>query len=278
VGTPRHILLLVDRDWDHPDGDPTRAGLQEQVRHWIARGHRVTVICSAFPGGRKVEQPHDRLTIHRVGGPRTVWARAALACARGVGRDADVVLEVVDGVAFATPLWWWLKAPRVTLVPQLHQERRIAELGARGALLAFATERGPLRFLYRHHPFLTVSKAAADDLVALGIPREQIHVHYPGVEARAFPPATRTGHPSLVHVGPLESHKKLDTLLDVLEAVPSAHLDLAGDGPHRHALETEIAGRGLGDRVTVHGHVGDERKAELYGRSWLNLPAPTAEA
>jgi len=42
---------------------------------------------------------------------------------------ADVVLEVVNGIAFFTPLWWWLGSPRVTLVHHVHQDHYVAEMG-----------------------------------------------------------------------------------------------------------------------------------------------------
>ena len=63
----------------------------------------------------------------------------------------------------------------------------------------------------------------------------------------------------------------------MLEAVPEAVLDIAGEGDHREALEAEIAARGLGDRVVMHGHVSEELKAELLSRSWVNLTASSAE-
>src|SRR5204863_1204548 len=58
---------------------------------------------------------------------------------------------------------------------------------------------------------------------------------------------------------------------------PEAILDLAGDGDHRPALEAEIAARGLRERVRMHGHVSEERKRELYQRSWVNVTASSAE-
>ena len=63
----------------------------------------------------------------------------------------------------------------------------------------------------------------------------------------------------------------------MLEAIPGAHLDIVGDGDHRENLEAEIARRGLGDRVTMHGYVSEERKAELYARAWVSLTASSSE-
>jgi glycosyltransferase involved in cell wall biosynthesis/O-antigen/teichoic acid export membrane protein len=274
---PRHILLLTDRDWTHPQGGGTGTNLYGQVSRWVAWGHRVTVIAGSYPGAEKVSRPHERLTIHRMGGRTTVFGRAAFASWRGIGRDADVVLEVVNGIAFFTPLWWWLRVPRVTLVHHVHQDHYVAEMGRRGRLAALVAERLPLGTLYRHHPFLTISDAARRDMMALGIPAEQIHVAYLGVEPDAFVETRRDTVPTLLYLGRIKQYKRLEVLLDVLEGIPDARLEVAGDGDHRPVLEAEIDRRGLHDRVTLHGFVSEEAKRDLYARSWVNLTASSAE-
>src|SRR5688572_13463617 len=128
----RHILVLTDRDWTHPQGGGTGTNLYGQIARWVAWGHRVTVIAGDYPG---------------------------------VAKDADVVLEVVNGIAFFTPLWWWLRAPRVALVHHVHQDHYVHELGTRGRIAAFVLEHFPLKFLYRGTRVLTISQAARDDLV-----------------------------------------------------------------------------------------------------------------
>lgn len=274
---PRHILLLTDRDWTHPQGGGTGTNLYGQVSRWIAWGHRVTVIAGSYPGAEAISRPTEGLEIHRMGGRMTVFPRAALASLRGVGRDADVVLEVVNGIAFFTPLWWWLRAPRVTLVHHVHQDHYVAEMGRRGRLAALLAERLPLATLYRHHPFLTISDSARRDMVELGIPVEQIHVAYLGVEAEAFVDSARDATPTLLYLGRLKQYKRLEVLLDVLEAIPDAQLEIAGEGDHRPVLEAEIDRRGLHDRVTLHGFVSEEEKRDLYARAWVNLTASSAE-
>lgn len=275
--TPRHILLLTDRDWTHPQGGGTGTNLYGQVSRWIAWGHRVTVIAGSYPGAEAVSRPAPGLEIHRMGGRMTVFPRAALASLRGVGRDADVILEVVNGIAFFTPLWWWTRAPRVTLVHHVHQDHYVAEMGKRGRLAALLAERLPLATLYRHHPFLTISDSARRDMVALGIPADRIHVAYLGVEADSFVQTRRDETPTLLYLGRLKQYKRLEILLDVLEGIPDAKLEVAGEGDHRPVLEAEIAARGLEDRVTLHGFVSEEEKRELYARAWVNLTASSAE-
>ena len=273
----QHILLLTDRDWTHPQGGGTGTNLHAQVSRWVAWGHRVTVIAGSYPGAEKVSRPQERLTIHRMGGRMTVFGRAALASLRGVGRDADVVLEVVNGIAFFTPLWWWLRMPRVTLVHHVHQDHYVAEMGTAGRVAAFVAERLPLQTLYKHGQFLTISDAARRDMVGLGIPSDHIHVAYLGVEPDSFYDAPTAAEPTLLYLGRLKQYKRLEVLLDVLEGIPAARLEVAGEGDHRPALEAEIDQRGLHDRVTLHGHVSEQEKKDLYARSWVNLTASSAE-
>jgi glycosyltransferase involved in cell wall biosynthesis/O-antigen/teichoic acid export membrane protein len=274
---PRHVLLLTDRDWTHPQGGGTGTNLFGQVSRWLAWGHTVTVIAGAYEGCEAVSRPHERLTIHRMGTRLTVFPRAARATRRGVAADADVVLEVVNGIAFFTPLWWWLKRPVVALVHHVHQDHYEAELGLRGKVAAQALERLPLTVLYRGRPVLTISDAARDELVELGVPAADITVTYMGVDPSGVAAVPRSPTPRLLYLGRLKAYKRIEHVLTVLEHVPGAHLDIAGDGDHRAALEAEIAERGLGARVTLHGHVSEERKQQLYDEAWVSLTASSAE-
>ena len=276
-GRPLHILVLTDRDWTHPQGGGTGTNLYGQISRWVAWGHRVTVIAGDYEGAAKSEELGPNLVVHRMGTRLTVFPRAALAVRRGLGRDADVVLEVVNGIAFFTPLWWWLRKPRVALVHHVHQEHYVTELGRRGQVAAFLLEYLPLRFLYRGTEVMTISDAARADLVALGVEPEHVHVAYLGVEPEQFHPGRRSEQPSLLYLGRLKQYKRVESTLDVLEGVPGARLDIAGDGDHRPVLEAEVDRRGLRDRVTFHGFVDEGRKAELYGQAWMNLTASSAE-
>jgi glycosyltransferase involved in cell wall biosynthesis len=271
-----HILLLADRDWTHPQTGGNGSNIYNQVSRWVAWGHKVTVVAGTYPGAAPYERFSDDLVVHRMGGRATVFPRAIWKVMRGVGRDADVVCEVINGITFLTPLW--LRKPRVAMVHHVHRELYIGEFGPRtGRLLAALLEALPLRLLYRRTPFLTISRSARSDLIRTGIPPEHITVEYLGVEGDAYRRHPRAPEPRLVYVGRLKAYKRIEIILDVLEAIPGAQLDVVGDGDHREHLEAEIARRGLNDRVTMHGYVDEERKAELYGRAWVSMTASSSE-
>jgi glycosyltransferase involved in cell wall biosynthesis len=272
---PLHILVLADRDWTHHDTGGNGANLHAQISRWVDWGNKVTVVAGDYPGAQRVESYGPRLIVHRMGTRSTVFPRAILAVMRGIGRDADVVLEVINGITFLTPLW--LRKPRVAIVHHVHRELYLEEFPRFGLPLFWLLERLPLRLLYRRTPFLTISNSARDDLGREGIPAQNVTVEYLGVDAGKFGPGTRAPEPHLIFVGRLKAYKNVETLFDVLEAVPDAILDVVGEGDHRPDLEAEIERRGLGERVRMHGYVDEETKAELYGRAWVNLTASQSE-
>lgn len=271
-----HILILSDRDWTHPQGGGTGTNLFAQVARWLHWGHRVSVIACSYPGAAPVQRIGE-LTLYRVGGRSTVFPQAILRQWRGLVPDPDVVLEVVNGITFLTPLW--CRTPRVTLVHHIHRDHYVRELGTTGRVAALALETLPLRLLYRRSRFLTISRASAHDIAAHGIDPSRIEISYLGVEHAAFgpDPAARAPEPTLLYLGRLKRYKRIEVVLDVLAANPGVTLDLAGDGDHRAALEAEIDARRLRDRVRMHGHVSEERKLELYRRAWVNITTSSAE-
>jgi glycosyltransferase involved in cell wall biosynthesis len=76
----------------------------------------------------------------------------------------------------------------------------------------------------------------------------------PVPEPRPARPAGR-----IVVIARLHSQKRLDLAVDAFAVLarthPGVHLDVYGSGPEREALERQVAGHDLGDRVTFHGHV-----------------------
>jgi len=277
TAAPRHILVLADRDWTHPQAGGTGTVLYGLISHWLADGHRVTVIAGSYDGAEPLSRYHERLEVHRMGSRLTVFPRAAWATFRGLGRDADAILEVCNGIAFNTPLWRWLRKPRVVLVFHVHQDHYVAELGRRGKVAAFLLERMPLTVFYRGTPVLTISENSRRGLVDLGIPEEQIRVVYLGLEAGALGPGSRAPDPALVYLGRLKQYKRIEQVIDVAAAIPRAHLHIAGDGDWGPVLEAYTAERGISDRVTFHGHVSEAQKAALLQESWVALTASSAE-
>jgi glycosyltransferase involved in cell wall biosynthesis len=272
------ILVLADRDWTHPQGGGTGANVYENIVRWADWGHQVTLVAGEYPGCEPVEQVTPNLRVHRMGGRGSVFPRAAWAVLRGgIGKDADVVFEVINGIVFLTPLW--LRKPRVALVNHPHRALFIGEFGPRlGRVLAAALEEVPLRLLYRRVPFLTISDSARQELVEIdGIPADNITIAYCGVGSGPYGPGDKAPEPTLLYVGRLKAYKRIELLLDMLTELPGVTLDIAGHGDHGETLDDEVSRRKLGNRVRVHGYVDEQTKADLYRRAWVHVTASMSE-
>src|SRR3954467_5250778 len=270
-----HILVLADRDWTHPQGGGSGANIEAQVAWWVSWGHRVSVIACSYPGAKSYERLGERVEIHRLGGRSTVFPRAILRQWRRLVPDADVVLEVINGITFLTPLW--MRTPRAALVHHVHTDHYGREMGGGGKRAGLFLEPLPLKLLYPGSRFVVISHATQRDLEPFGIAADTVTVNHIGVEIDAFEPGERAAEPTLLFLGRLKKYKRVEMLLDTVEALPDVTLEIAGDGDHPPDIQAATERRGIGERVLIHGHVSEAKKRELLQRSWVNMTASSAE-
>ena len=171
------------------------------------------------------------------------------------------MLEVINGITFLTPLW--LPKPRVALVHHIHRDHYVTEFGRRGAVAALLRRDDAAEAALRRRAVSDHQESAKRDLVALGVPEEDV-TSATSASSRSRRRSPERGRDAAAALpGRLKRYKRIELLLDVLEAIPGAVLDIAGEGDHRPALEAEIAARGSATGSSLHGHVAEERKAEL---------------
>ena len=264
------IAFLSWRDTSHPDGGGSEVFVESVGRELVRRGHDVTLVCARHPESAPREDL-DGVRLRRLGGRLTVylWGLAWLVRHR---RDVDVVVDVVNGLPFATPLV--RRHGVVALVHHVHAEQwRIIYPGLAGRIGWFVESR-LVPVLYRGRPFLTVSDASARDLAAIGVDPVDITVVRNGLAAvpQSAPDRESPG-PRLVVLSRLVPHKQIEHAFTVVrrlaEDFPDLHLDVVGDGWWHDELVAAAADLGVRDRVTFHGHVSDDRRDELVGRAWL---------
>ncbi len=73
----------------------------------------------------------------------------------------------------------------------------------------------------------------------------------------------------------LVPHKQIEDALAAVATlrgtVPGLHLDVIGGGWWEQNLRDAAAELGIGDAVTFHGHVDEQRKHELLSRAWVHV-------
>ena len=130
---------------------------------------------------------------------------------------------------------------------------------------------------------LAVSQALADDMAALGLPREKITLHYTGLDRERFVPlgreqarmalasefgfSLRRGQVLLTTVGALIERKGQAIAIEALTRLPNAALALAGTGPDAPQLEALAARLGVAERVHFLGSIGHETLPVLLSAS-----------
>ena len=270
-----HILILTDRDWTHPQAGGTGTHLDALVSMWLQWGHRVTILTGAHANAPSLERSGN-LTIYRKGSRSTVFPLAILRRLSGKLPQADVTLEVINGVCWLTPLWGL--GPRVSLVHHVHRRMYVDEMGPKGRIAAFLLETLPLLTIYRRSSFLTVSEATKGDLAEMhALPSSAITVVYSGIDSASFAPLEKGPKPTMLYLGRLKAYKRIELLFDVLAALPDLSLDILGDGDHGPELVEIVRLRGLDNRVRFHGFVDDEVRRKMLAEAWVAVTASNTE-
>ncbi|MGN9912899.1 glycosyltransferase family 4 protein [Phytohabitans sp. LJ34] len=279
----RHILFLNWRDTRHPEGGGSEVYIERMAAEMVARGYRATILCQAYAGAAAEEVKPDGVQVVRRGGRHTVYLFAALVYLAGAlgfgplsgrrfGRP-DVIVDVCNGLPFLSRVY--ARRPVIALVHHVHREQWRVIFGPVPARIGWWIESRLAVRVYRSCPYVTVSESSRAELVGLGVDAERITIIRNGTPAVLTSPVPRTDHPSLLVLGRLVPHKRVELALraTVLLAreLPTIELVIAGQGWWEAPLRELTADLGIEHRVRFAGFVTEADKHELLGRSWVAL-------
>lgn len=274
-----NILLVNWLDRANPQAGGAEIHVFEIFGRLVAQGHRVRMVCSGWTGCT------PRAEVQGIALTRVSSRNGFALAGRGAVRRAlaeerpDVVVEDINKIPlFLTTV---TDLPFCAIVPHLFGETAFQEAPWPMAAAVWLAER-PLPRAYDRAGYHVISESTRDDLVRRGVRPECIRVIHPGVDAEHFrpdPSARRSDPPSFLYVGRLKRYKGVDLAIRALAQArrthPGLRLEIAGSGDARGDLEALAADLGLGDAVTFHGFVPEERKLQLLRTSWANVfPSP----
>ncbi len=270
-----NILVVNWLDLENPQAGGAEIHLFELFGRLAARGHRVRLVCSGWPGCAPRTVLQD-VEVTRVSGRHGFALAGRRAVRRALRAEpADVVVEDVNKLPLFLPTL--TRAPFVAVVPHLFGETAFMEVAWPLAAIVWAAER-PIPRIYRRAGFHAISESTRDDLVARGVPAARVRVIHPGVDTRRFAPVPgldRTRHPSFLYVGRLKRYKGLDVAVRALAIArrlrPDLQLVIAGTGDARPGLEALTRELGQADAVRFLGWVSEEDKVRLLRTTWANL-------
>ncbi|GAA1263973.1 glycosyltransferase family 4 protein [Sphaerisporangium rubeum] len=271
----RRVAVVNWRDPWHRSAGGAEAYAWEIGRRLAEQGAEVTFVTARDEGQTRADRV-DGIDIVRIGGVFTVYPRVLAWLAR---RRFDAVIDCQNGIPFFTP---WVVPRRVPVVCVMHHVHD-AQFGVHfPGWMARAGRflEGPVaRHVYRNRVCAAVSPstvAAMRDRLGWTGP---IHVVPNGGDPPVPAPAPPSEQPSLVCVGRLVAHKRVERIIEAAAALraewPGLVLHIVGRGPEEDRLRRTAAD--LGDTVRFHGFVGAHEKARLVASSWLHLSASQGE-
>lgn len=133
--------------------------------------------------------------------------------------------------------------------------------------------------------FTAVTESAAEYVCSMT--DASVAIIPPGIDLKKYqPPARRSDgkeQKTIFYVGRLENRKGVKHLISAFhklcEKKPSVSLVIAGDGPDRDKLESQVAQLELQDKITFVGYISDEEKiAYLHESDLFCAPALYGES
>jgi glycosyltransferase involved in cell wall biosynthesis len=257
------VLVINWQDIRNPLGGGAEVHFHEIFKRIAARGHDVTLFCSAVPDLPGMEVI-DGIRVIREGGRSTFNFHVPLRYRSTFSREGyDVVVDDLNKIPFYTP--WYVREPLVTIVHHLFGASIFKEAIVPAAAYVWGAEQIAMH-VYRRQLFAAVSPSTKRELEEHGIPGSQISLVHNAVDHELYRPPPTPRRPGLTvgYLGRIKAYKSVDHLLRafamVRTAVPDARLVIVGDGDARPDLERLAAESGIGASVEFTGFVPPEEK------------------
>ncbi|MGB9815907.1 MAG: glycosyltransferase family 4 protein, partial [Thermoplasmata archaeon] len=128
-------------------------------------------------------------------------------------------------------------------------------------------------WIYKKNFFVTESYTSIEDLIKLGIKRENIFKIPPGVDHELFYPGKKTDSVQMVYFGGLRKYKRPELAIKVYEMlkddINGLKLLIVGNGPMLEYLKNEVKDKNY--NIIFTGRISDEELAKILRESWVNL-------
>lgn len=275
----RRIHMLGWRDLDDDEAGGSEVHASTVAALWAQAGLEITMRSSASVG-RSAVGFRDGYRVVRRGSRYGVFPRAAAAEITGRHGPCDALVEIWNGMPFASPLWW--RGPHAVWLHHVHGPMWNMALGDTLGRVGRLLEERLAPPLYRRVPVVTLSQSSEAELIdELGFDRARIGVVEPGIDARYSPGGSRSDTPLVVAVGRLAPVKRFPMLIRAAararERIGDLQLVIVGEGYTRPDVVATIDEVGGHDWVRLAGHVSDDELIGLYRSAWCVASASERE-
>ena len=269
------ILALNWNDLQNPYAGGAEVHLEELLRRLVRRGYDVTLFCSGWEGCRSEEIIEGVRIIRR--GNRYSFNLVAPFHLRKLVRENhyDLLIEDINKVPFYTPLY--LKLKTLVVIPHLFATTVFQEINFVLGSYIYLMER-PLVPIYRGRHFNVISQSTADDLVARGVPRDDISIVECGIDRQLYacdPTVAKYEQPTILYLGRIKKYKCIQHLIlafaRVKKQLAEARLMVVGAGDYLPQLQSLTESLGLAEAVEFPGFVSVEEKVDRMRRAHVSV-------
>jgi glycosyltransferase involved in cell wall biosynthesis len=274
----RRLLFLNWRDRSNPQAGGAEEYAEQIARRFTEAGASLTLFTSQYEDAPPYDWAREYLVIRE--GDRFGVYLAAARHLRKHGRRYDAVVDFQNGIPFFAPAWAPSMAA-VGVVHHVHQQQFDMYFRWPVNRVGRLLEGKVSREVYRQVPLVAVSPSTRAEMRhQLGF-RGPIHIVPNGVDALTPGRLPRSRTPTIAVITRLVPHKRLHLLVDAVPALlahwPQLHVDIAGTGPARADLASQVLRLGLENTVSLPGRVSEQRKRDLLGQAWLTVAPSLGE-
>jgi glycosyltransferase involved in cell wall biosynthesis len=261
------ILWLAHRDIKHPRAGGAERTIYEVGKRLSELGVDVNLM-TVNPGNLLSYEIIDGIKTYRIKGN----IRAHLAVWKMINRiDPDLI---IDDLGHAVPWFspWFTDKRVIVFFRHLHARSLPGQVNFVLAKVIQLIEKF-YPFIYKNNTFVTESTTSENDLVNLGIKRENILRIPPGVDLNLFSPGRKTSDVQLIYFGGLRRYKRPEYAIkvyeDLFKEIKDLKLIIVGDGPLLNKMRDEIKDKNY--NIDFLGRVEYRVLAEKIRESWVNL-------
>jgi len=263
------IAFFNWRDIKNPDAGGAEVYNHELLKRLAAKGNRITIFTSLFPGASEKEII-DGVEHVRYAGKFMIYPKSYFCYKKHVEGKYDVIIEGINGVPFFTK--FFAKEKVVPLVYQLTRDNWYSGIAFPAAFVGYHSEDNVLS-LYKKNPAITISESGKKDLEKLGF--ENIEIIYASHDVEPPGKIEKEKEKTLIYLGRLAKSKRVDHAImafgKIGDKIKNAKLWIVGAGPEKEKLVGLVDELGLGKSVVFFGKVSQEKKAELLAKAHLML-------
>jgi glycosyltransferase involved in cell wall biosynthesis len=270
-----NILALNWNDLKNPYSGGAEVHLEELLRRLVKYGHKVTLFCSNYQGG-KLEEISEGIRIIRRGNRYNFNLIAPFHLRKLVSQNKfDLLIEDVNKIPFYTPLYLNLKT--LVVVPHLFATTVFHEINFVLGTYIYLSER-PFVPVYKGRKFNVISESTAADLVKRGVPKSDVSVIHCGIDRQTYAfdeSIKKYDEPTVLYLGRVKKYKSIHHLISafriVRDKLPNARLMIVGTGDYLKQLQALAHSLNLDESVEFPGFVSLENKLERMRKAHVGV-------